>query len=209
MPSFRRVGAKRFLCLRPPGKVTKEDRKNHVQVSFINAAGKPYKGWLNTVKVFIAQDRRSGSTQGTSKRYYIIARNLDEAKAKAGSRRIKRIERYAGMAKWLIGKAQAKVSDSGALDAQTPSAVAQRVGNSALTVVTNEVGYGKGSVSVSVDDALKYAQLALKNGPSDFDLALQKAANRTAGIINAHLAKFAFLHGDPVTTPFPEVKGRR
>ena len=202
--SFRRVGRqKNVLCLRPPGRDSNGNHFPHAAVSFANAAGQPTKGFTSYAHVFLAQDRRSDSTKGTAKRYYIIARNLDDAKVYAENRRKRRVERYAGMAKWTIGQAQSQVSQRG-VAAERVTGYAKTVGLRNLHTQVNSSGFSRGEVSIFVHDALKYALLALKGGPNDFQLAMQRAANRTAGIIH-HTSARALISADPPPTPFPEL----
>jgi len=205
--SFRRVGGRNVLCLRPPGRGPNGRPLPHMDgFPFVNAAGQPTRGW--NVSVFVAQDRRSADMHNQNgQRYYIIARNLAEAKEFASARRAKRIERYSGMARWTIGQAQSQVAQR-TVESLKVAPPAAATGLAALTVSVSESGWSSGNVSVSVSDDLRYAQLALKNGPSDFQLALQKAANRTVGILN-HSAERAIFSFEQIPTPFPEVANRK
>ena len=206
IPSVRTLGkgkdAKRIPCLRYG------PRGHHADVTYYNIAPKNFP--MKDCKCFIVQDRKSADmrNQNTS-RFFIIARNLDEAKAYAGKRRIRRIERHAGLAKWTIGQAQSQVSQKGAIGESVAAAVKQ-IGIRELQVAVYERGWGEGNVSVSVADNLKYAALALKGGPGEVNTALMRAANRTAGIINAHYKMLhPFEDERAIPTPFPEVPRRK
>jgi hypothetical protein len=60
----------------------------------------------------------------------------------------------------------------------------------------------QGDTSLTLEDNLDYAELALKNGKSDIDLAAAKAANAIAGMINKRLENKG-LH-ERVEIPFPK-----
>lgn len=55
---------------------------------------------------------------------------------------------------------------------------------------------------MTLEDNLDYAELALKNGKSDIDVAAAKAANAIAGMINKRLENKG-LH-ERVEIPFPK-----
>ena len=180
---------------------------HHADVKFHNLApkGTPLKGY----KCFIVQDRRGDSVNANARRYYVIALSEEQARAHAAAFRAKRIERFKGMAKWTLGQAQSQVSQKG-VAAEPVTAAAKQIGLKELQVAVYEHGWGKGSVTVSVADTLRDAALALKGGPAEIDNALMRAANRTAGIINAH---YKMLHPfdseSAIPTPFPEIAHRK
>lgn len=202
VPGFKTLGkgsaAKRVLCLRyaQHGSVVEN-------VRFRSLA--PKNAPLKDYKVFIVQDRRGDDKKATSSRYYLIAASEEQARAYASERRAKRIERFKGMAKWTLGQAQSQIAQKG-VAGETVTAAAKQIGLKELQVAVYEHGWGKGAVNVTVADNLKYAALALKGGPAEIDNALMRAANRTAGIINAHMKKFRPFDSEaPIPTPFPEV----
>lgn len=188
-------------CLRAKGGGAHADG-----VKFVNLAG-PYKRG-ETVKAYLVTDRTGTSTGATEQRYHIIANTLDEAQAEAAKRRLKRIERYAGMAKWLIGQAQSYISSGSSSAAAKLSLAGQKAALSALKVAVNDTGISNGSCSVEFQDNLNYAALALKNGMKDFEDAIKKAANKTAGIIQREIAELRFDELPRVDSPFPEVQRR-
>ena len=204
VPSVRTLGrgkdATRVPCLRHG------PRGHHADVTFHNLA--PKGSSFRNYKVFLVQDRRGADVKAKVVRYYVIAASEAQARAHAAEVRAKRIERYKGMAKWTIGQAQSQVSQKG-VAGETVKAAAKQVGLKELQVAVYEHGWGTGSVEVSVADNLRYAALALKGGPAELNTALMRAANRTAGIINAHIKKFGFNDEAPVPTPFPEIAGRK
>ena len=198
--SWRTEGKHHRLCLRPAGGGA------HVDVSFINAAG-PVNARGYHPLVFLAQDRGASSIYGMSRRYFILANNLEAAKKFAFERHSRRVQRYAGLAKAVIGKIQSDVWQQ-AVSGPSISSIAAKTVQVAARSIVQEHGYSSGNVYVEIDDRLKYAMLALKNGQADFEQALMRAANRTAGILNHSWQQKLFSYA-PIPTPFPEVAGRK
>ena len=60
--------------------------------------------------------------------------------------------------------------------------------------------------TITVVDEVDYGTDALKSGKAGVDLAIMKAANKTAGMLN-HIAGRDFK--EHIETPFPDVKARR
>lgn len=185
--------AKRTRCLRAGGAVLPQ--------KFVNVAGPWHKG--EVVDAYLVHDFADLEALGQKSvtfraRYYIIARSLDDARAEAAKRHERRVKNFAGMAKWTLGMAQAMVSDR-PMTGEGVAGAAASVGGKNVMVGK---GGGPGSFSVEVRDLLNYASTALKGGEADLQLAIQKAANRTAGIIN-HLAGVSL--DEPIPTPFPEI----
>lgn len=173
---------------------------------FVNIAGRHVPG--ETPHVYVVVDM-AGSQVGKNmqRRYFVIAKNLKDAKDYAVKRKRRRLEKFRGMARWTLGRAMYNVSaaNGGGLEAVQDSA--RRVGMANLDVSVDESGWSSGSVTVKVDDRLNYASRALKGGEASFDLAVKKAANKTAGLI--HLAYADRKFDEDVTTPFPEVQRKR
>ena len=205
VPSVRTIGkgkdAKRIPCLRYG------EKGHHADVTFYNLIkdGKFYR----LGKCYVVQDRRGDSVKANASRYYLIAMSEDQARAYASKRRAKRIERFKGMAKWTLGQAQSQISQKG-VAGEAVTAAAKQIGVKELQVAVYEYGWGKGKVNVSVSDTLRYAALALKGGPGEVTTALMRAANRTAGILNAHYKMLhPFEDERAIPTPFPEVARKR
>ena len=59
---------------------------------------------------------------------------------------------------------------------------------------------------MTVESEIDYATEALKKGPQSIDVAMMRAANKTAGILNKCAGQNL---KDEIVTPFPEVKQRR
>lgn len=205
IPSVRTLGkgkdAMRIPCLRYG------PRGHHADVRVYSAVPKSFP--MKRCKCFAVEDRRGDSDKASVSHYYVIARSEKEARTYAEARRARRIARHKGLAKWTIGQAQSQVSQKGAIGESVAAAVKQ-IGIRELQVAVHERGWGEGNVSVSVADNLKYAALALKGGPGEVNTALMRAANRTAGIINAHYKMLhPFEDERAIPTPFPEVARKR
>lgn len=171
----------------------------------VNLAGPYRRGERPLCFVVVSKFKRTVGASEKYERVYVIARNAKEVREWANRRQREYVRRFAGMAKWAIGQAQSRIS-AAAVKGDSASEEAQQTALKHLVVKAEGGGAASGSYAVSVEDGLGYSMAALKGGAADFDLALKKAANRTAAIINR-------LGGrrleDELPTPFPEVKGRR
>lgn len=172
----------------------------------INLAGEYMPG--ERIRVFVAQDRRGTSVNATDERYYILARSEKDAREYAKKNRKRRITQFARLAKMLLSHAQSHISSgsSEAFSSLTP--IARRTMIGALQVSVDSVGYASGKCSVSFEDDLRYAALALKGGLSSFELAIKRAANKTAGLIHLRYIDHPLDHED-APTPFPEAKTKK
>lgn len=113
------------------------------------------------------------------------------------------LKKESGIAKNVLGFASAKLSTKS--PAEEPiSGRARSVAFHAAEVNIVDNGIASGMFSVEVIDRLKYATPALKGGEADLNLAMQRAANKTAGIL--HLRYVDLKLGADAPTPFPEVK---
>lgn len=134
--------------------------------------------------------------EGVARNRRATARELSEAH-----------KRYGGighrkLAKWTFGVIMNKISTRPATDA--PSRIATKQIAAAMGKATPRGG--DSNFTLSLTNALDYAQMSLKHGPSDVNLALQKASNKIAGRL-CKVAEKKF--GERIATPFPEVKNRR
>lgn len=170
----------------------------------VNLAGQYRRGERPLCYVVISKFPRSVGGSEKYERVYVIANSAKDVRKWADDRQRKYVRRFAGMAKWAVGQAQSRIS-AAAVTGDSASDEARQTALKHLVVKTEGDGVASGSYAVSVEDGLGYSMAALKGGAADFDLALKKAANRTAGIINRLAGER--LEED-IPTPFPEVKGR-
>ena len=127
--------------------------------------------------------------------WYIAALSAGEAKREAKAMLKRRIERYKGLAKLAWGVLSWKVAST-SLGGGGAAAKAGAVARNATRISR------RGDTSLTLEDNLDYAELALKNGRSDIDAAAAKAANSIAGMINRRLENKG-LH-ERVEIPFPK-----
>lgn len=146
-----------------------------------------------TVAVYKVADRHYGD-----KPRLVIAQSAAQAEAWAAKRVEARVKRYAGLAKTTLGALQNKLSTRGVKEPASSAvwAMAQK----SAKVQVDEAGFNSGNLSIMVGDLLRYAELALKNGASDINLAMAKAANSIIGQVNKTIGQKKFA------TPFPEVQ---
>lgn len=140
------------------------------------------------------------------KTYFLVAYSQAHADKYEKNEIAKRIAKKGGLAKSALSVAMAKLSTRNSPD-DSPR-LAKILASNLSHVTISGGGFGSGSFNLSYFNQLDYALDALKSGAASFNLALQKAANRTAGLINHTLHKLGDLDHD-VETPFPEVKKTR
>lgn len=135
---------------------------------------------------------------------YFAARSQEDVEAFLVQRIKKRIGQYRGISRRALGLAMHKVAGTATTSA-TSSLDMDRLLGQAVTATVRVSGYNSGEASVSVMDALPAATLALKNGAMSLDIAIKRAVNATAAIINKRCD--VPLH-EQIKTPFPEVRRR-
>jgi len=64
----------------------------------------------------------------------------------------------------------------------------------------------KGTYTLVLDDRLRYALDALKNGKASVDMAFKRGANKVIGMINRKIKDGKAFFSDKLETPFPEVR---
>lgn len=114
------------------------------------------------------------------------------------------LAKEAGMAKYAISASTAKIYDRpNAAPVKPPSGSgAFQKAKNAVTVTKAGSGFDGGQFMIEYFDALRYSMSALKGSYSSLDMALKKAANSTAAIIN----KMGNVPlGEEIPTPFPEI----
>lgn len=133
---------------------------------------------------------------------YVMALSREAVKSYI-SKRLGRIDKAsAGMAQSALGKLMHKISAK-ERDTARPTARANKKADENTFVVEKIEG---DKYVLDVRDNLLFAQLAVRGGKGGVNLALKKAANKIAGLIQ-HKCKDFLLPGE-VTTPFPEIRRR-
>ena len=196
-PSFKSVGKKKIFCLRYKG------------------SKKEYKGGAR-----IVETERNGNvtdygvfsfnleTDKASINYLIVSPNAERAKERA-----KKIQRRAGMmfaglarrALTILMMKTATIKDN---DGDSVSSdVSNKANELTQRVETKSGNMLNATYSLLLEDNLDYASGAVKGGESGVNLALQKAMNKVASVINHKCEKLLMF--EKLETPFPEVKQRK
>ena len=135
--------------------------------------------------------------------YLIVARSQKDAERYEQARSRRRKQALGGLAKFTLGLAMSKISTR-----NRPGEAAAKVGMVAPKYASGSAtGEGKG-LSVELRSALDYAIDALKGGKSSVDFSMQKAANKTFGLLSRQMQNWS----SPVDIgpcPFPEIVGKR
>lgn len=156
---------------------------------------------LKTLKVFeIVSEHES------IKPYFVAAPSEAVALRVEARDSRRRIATKGGLAKTALGVAMAKISTRNTAD--NPPRVAKILASKLSSVQISEEGFSSGTFSLEYRDDLDYSVAALKSGAGAMDIALQKAANKIAGMINHAAHKSGDFEHD-IATPFPEIKRRR
>lgn len=140
------------------------------------------------------------------KPYCLVANSGGDTLEYENRRAMKRIELKGGLAKTALGIAMAKLSTRNA-DSDSP-ALARALASNLSHVTVYGSGTGSGDFGLSYSSDLDYAIAALDGGAAGVDAAMQKAANKIAGLIT-HAAHAAGDFEHDIPTPFPEVKKRQ
>ena len=156
---------------------------------------------LKTLKVF-----EIVSEHECIKPYFVAAPSEAVARRVEARDSRRRIATKGGLAKTALGVAMAKISTRNTAD--NPPRVAKILASKLSSVQISEEGYNSGSFSLEYRDDLDYGVAALKSGAGSMDIALQKAANKIAGMINHAAHKSGDFEHD-IATPFPDIKRRR
>ena len=194
VPSFRRWGGKTRPCLRVGKNGNTYTPMKGTRVIYAD-------GLVNFAaqKVYTANINRGEGDRRRTYKYVVVASSKSSASRAVRHANAKRIASWRGLARAavsaLIRKAGGNSTTSGKIGATAND-------NARVT----ERGAGN-SFSVSILDNLSYAECAVKGGTSGISLALQKACNKSASVINRRCADL--LDFRPLPTPFPEIKQRR
>ena len=178
----------------------------------VNLAGPYSKSDEKSIKVYKLTIRNTQTSKPPFYSSLILAKGKEEVKKFADERIKRRIKQYKGISKRLLGILMGKVHSSQNVKDQQPSLPVNSsplpsAFLSQLGVVNKSgSGFANGQFTIKVHDNLVNAALALKNGISDLQTALQKAANSTIGRINKVLDGRGI--NEKLPTPFPEISKR-
>lgn len=199
-PSFRRVGGvlRRVVLTGDGGKNSSVYEDPHM-VQLVP----PGDDW-RTAKVFscaISSERRK---RWTCQPPEIVVVAMSEAAALSylATRFSKIADRTAGLAQSALGAAMEKIS-SKPVSYKGATRRAKKTAYKNAFVVEKMSG---GAFMIDIRDNIDYAKLALK-GQDAINIAMKKAANKIASVINSRNKRL--LDYRPLPTPFPEVKRKR
>ena len=137
------------------------------------------------------------------KNFYIVAMHDGAVESYLKKRYGNLFKRYAGMARYALDTAMKQTSTRNV----NPEKVSGKAKAKAESLVRVYAG-GLGVFTVRVEDNLRYAAAALRQGSSGVSYAMMKAANSVAGRIRAFVAKYSLEVTAP-PTPFPEIAEHR
>ena len=138
--------------------------------------------------------------------YFVAAHSASEALKFEGDLIRRRVEKKGSLARTALGIAMAKISTRN--DSANSPKIARLLASKLSHVVVSGSGFGSGEFGLDYQSELGYSYEALKTGPGGVDIALQKAANKIAGMLTHAAHKAGDLEHD-VETPFPEVRRQR
>ena len=194
VPSFRRWGGKFRPCLRAGKNGNTYTPMKGTRVIYAD-------GLVNftSQKVYTASYTRGEGDRRRTYKYIVVASSKSSASRAVRNANAKRIASWRGLARAAVSALLRKAGGS--------STTAGKIGAKANDNARVTERGGGNSFSVQILDNLSYAECAVKGGKSGITLALQKACNKSASIINRRCADL--LNFAPIATPFPEVRQRK
>lgn len=196
-PGKHNPKGRRVIRLGNSGAIDRGENGNRV----VNLAG-GYQGKAveQSIRVYRLTIKNSHTNAKPFYDSLVIAKSIDAVKTFAHGRINRRVQQYKGVSRRLIGLLMKKVY-AGSNPPNEGSAKLPFMDN--LAVVRKQgKGFSSGNFSIQVEDNLVDALLAVREGESGLNTALQKAANSTIGRINKMLEKG---FGEKIPTPFPEI----
>ena len=137
-------------------------------------------------------------------RYVVIAKNEESLRGWARRHVRDIIAQESGMARYALSILRKSIYAKGNGDAFAVKSAGAK--DTAERSVYYREAFGPGWFDLEGQVNLAYSVSALKNGAASIDVAMKKAANSTAQIIN-RVGKIPFE--ERIHTPFPEVASRR
>lgn len=119
-------------------------------------------------------------------KYIMVAKSEKDAMKYAKQFHKGRVKRHKYLAKHAIGLAMKAIYDKGGANDKVNQDVRDLARQNVDTSV-RETGFNSGEVNIHIHDKLDYAALALQNGQSSVNLAIQNAVNKIFGMIKQKL----------------------
>ena len=134
--------------------------------------------------------------------WYIVAHSSNEAAKWALEKVKKRAQRFKGLARIAFSILMKQTGSKTSAPITNVEAASKA---SRLTRVTKTKSGS--NYSISANDMLDYAKLALRGGDSAINQALGKASNKIASVINQKCKKILMF--EKLDTPFPELRSNK
>ena len=193
VPSFRRRGGKYRPCIRTGRNGNTYTPTKGTRIIYADGLTN-----FTNQRVYTSEIVRGEGDRRRTYRYVVVASSKANATRAVRAANAKRIASWRGLARAavsaLMRRAGGSTTTSGKIGAKAAA-------NARVT----ERGAGN-SFSLQILDTLDYAECAVKGGASGISLALERACNKSASVINRRCA--GLLDFAPLPTPFPEVKQR-
>lgn len=193
VPSFRRWGGKYRPCIRTGRNGNTYTPAKGTRVVYADGLTN-----FTNQRVYTSEIVRGEGDRRRTYRYVVVASSKANATRAVRAANAKRIASWRGLARAAVSALMRKAGGS--------STTSGRIGAKASdNARVTERGAGN-TFAVQILDNLSYAECAVKGGAGGIALALEKAANKSASVINRRCADI--LDFAPLPTPFPEVKQR-
>lgn len=194
VPSFRRWGGKSRPCLRVGKGGNAYTPMKGTRVIYADGLTN-----FTAQKVWTAEITRGEGDRRRTYKYVVVASSQSSASRAVRRASAKRISSWRGLARAAVSALLRKAGGS--------STTSGKIGAKANDNARVTERGGGNSFSVQILDNLSYASVAVKGGTSGIALALQKACNKSASVINRRCADL--LDFKPLPTPFPEIRQRK
>lgn len=196
--SYFKNGNITIPCLRFKG----SKARYYANTSRVIWATNGVKFWLCQVYTFV--DNRGEN----SREYLIVAPDIETASEVAKEKIAKRIARHKTLAKHALGLLMNKTAQTSKPVNDKVNAETKRIADEMSRASTSGYsGSSSGKYSLTCEDNLDYAMLALKGGQPAFDMACAKAANKIASVLKRKVANNFF--SPDIQTPFPEIRSKK
>lgn len=194
VPSFRRRGGKSRPGLRVGKNGNTYSPMKGTRIIYAD-------GLVNfaSQKVYTASFTRGEGDRRKTYKYVVVASSKSSASRAVRHANAKRIASWRGLARAAVSALLRKAGGS--------STTAGKIGAKANDNARVTERGGGNSFSLQILDNLSYAECAVKGGTSGIALALQKACNKSASVINRRCADL--LDFRPLPTTFPEIRQRK
>lgn len=176
-PGWRKEGKRNFRVLRYGlnGAEVRDKMVYFVKMSYT-------KGEI--VHAYFVEDVRSDDKKY---QYYIVAKSENIATKFAENKHKNRVKRFKGLAKHALGIAMHRTSAAQTVSETGIEPTAKNKAMEVVKVQRTESGYDSGEVMIHIEDQLRYAVLALKNGQQNLDYIVDRVIKSMTGYLQRKL----------------------